>query len=112
MAGVDITSIKELLGHKSLTMTMRYAHLSPGHKRKAVDTLDRVLTNNRDKNLRHNFVTVLRPGEGEGFLSPYMTNGDEGNRTPDLPDANGTLSRSELRPHSAIIINNRDANAS
>ncbi len=43
--------------------------------------------------------------------SLYNTYGDEGNRTPDLPDANGTLSRAELRPHSAIIINTRDAKA-
>ena len=43
MAGIDITSVKELLGHKSLTMTMRYSHLSPGHKRKAVHVLDRLM---------------------------------------------------------------------
>jgi site-specific recombinase XerD len=40
MAGVDITTVKELLGHKSLYMTMRYAHLAPAHKVKAVDLLD------------------------------------------------------------------------
>jgi site-specific recombinase XerD len=40
MAGVDITTIKELLGHKTLTMTLRYAHLAPSHKVKAVDLLD------------------------------------------------------------------------
>ena len=40
MAGVDITTVKELLGHKSLFMTMRYAHLAPAHKVKAVDLLD------------------------------------------------------------------------
>ncbi len=39
MAGIDLVTIKELLGHKSLTMTLRYAHLAPGHKRKAVNTL-------------------------------------------------------------------------
>ena len=41
MAGVDLTTIKELLGHKMLTMTLRYAHLAPAHKVKAVDILDR-----------------------------------------------------------------------
>jgi len=40
MAGVDITTIKELLGHKTLTMTLRYAHLAPSHKVKAVEMLD------------------------------------------------------------------------
>ncbi len=39
MAGVDITTVKELLGHKTLTMTLRYAHLAPSHKVKAVETL-------------------------------------------------------------------------
>ena len=36
MAGVDITTIKELLGHKTLAMTLRYAHLAPTHKVKAL----------------------------------------------------------------------------
>jgi integrase len=43
MAGVDITTVKELLGHKSLTMTLRYAHLAPSHKVKAVGVLDGVI---------------------------------------------------------------------
>lgn len=46
MAGVDITTIKELLGHKTLTMTLRYAHLAPSHKVKAVEMLDDTLTEN------------------------------------------------------------------
>ncbi len=40
MAGVDLRSVQELLGHKRIEMTMRYAHLSPGHMRKAIETLD------------------------------------------------------------------------
>lgn len=42
MKGVDITTVKELLGHKTLTMTLRYAHLAPSHKVKAVEKLDLV----------------------------------------------------------------------
>jgi len=40
MKGVDIATIKELLGHKTLTMTLRYAHLAPSHKVNAVELLD------------------------------------------------------------------------
>jgi len=31
-----------MLGHKTLEMTLRYAHLSPDHKREAVTVLDRL----------------------------------------------------------------------
>jgi len=43
MAGVDLTTVKELLGHKTLTMTLRYAHLSPTHKVNAIQMLDATL---------------------------------------------------------------------
>jgi len=39
MAGVPLRTIAELLGHKSLAMTMRYAHLTPAHLRDAVECL-------------------------------------------------------------------------
>ena len=37
MAGVDIRSVQELMGHSTIIMTMRYAHLSPSHLRTAVN---------------------------------------------------------------------------
>ncbi len=46
MGGVDITTVKDLLGHKTLTMTLRYAHLAPSHKVKAVDVLDTAINEN------------------------------------------------------------------
>ena len=44
MAGVDLITVKELLGHASLTMTMRYAHLAPDHRMRAIKTLDSALS--------------------------------------------------------------------
>jgi integrase len=40
MRGVDLTTVKELMGHKHINMTLRYAHLAPGHKRSAIAVLD------------------------------------------------------------------------
>jgi integrase len=37
MAGVDIRTVQELLGHSTITMTMRYAHLSPMHLKDAAN---------------------------------------------------------------------------
>ena len=37
MAGVDIRTVQELMGHSTITMTMRYAHLSPAHLRAAAN---------------------------------------------------------------------------
>jgi site-specific recombinase XerD len=43
MNGVDLNTVKELLGHKSIIMTLRYSHLSQDHKAKAVELLERRL---------------------------------------------------------------------
>ncbi len=41
MVGVDLPTVKELLGHKEIAMTLRYAHLSSDHKQTAVKKLDK-----------------------------------------------------------------------
>jgi site-specific recombinase XerD len=39
MAGVDLRTVAELMGHKTIQMTMRYAHLAPAHRLAAVERL-------------------------------------------------------------------------
>jgi len=43
MKGVDMMTVKELMGHKSIKMTERYSHLSQAHKSKAVEQLSSVM---------------------------------------------------------------------
>ncbi len=50
MRGVSLKAVQELLGHETIEMTLRYAHLSPDVKREAVQ--------------------VAGPGAGPGRTSP------------------------------------------
>jgi site-specific recombinase XerD len=40
MAGVDLRTVQELAGHKTISMTVRYAHLAPEHNQAAIEKLD------------------------------------------------------------------------
>ena len=61
MAGEDLNAVGELLGHKTLAMTRRYAHLSPTYKRKVVGTLDRIMSQNPPQEETVQKVVSLRP---------------------------------------------------
>jgi integrase len=39
MGGVDLRTVAELMGHKTIQMTMRYAHLAQKHEQHAVERL-------------------------------------------------------------------------
>lgn len=55
MRGVDLVTVKELLGHKNITMTLRYSHLSEEHKKKAVSVLDQAPVVKIDQKVPSNF---------------------------------------------------------
>lgn len=49
LQGESLLTIKELLGHKSLTMTTRYSHLMPEHKRQATLKLEKEFNDKKRK---------------------------------------------------------------
>jgi integrase len=65
MAGVDLRTVAELMGHKTIQMTMRYAHLAPEHNQAAVERLVSFNSSNSYSGKPH------ADAEGEsGFYSP------------------------------------------
>jgi integrase len=64
MRGVTLKELQELLGHSSLTMTMRYAHLAPEHLRAAVSRLEGLTSTEPTKVLAQELAQ--EPVETEG----------------------------------------------
>lgn len=52
MAGVPIPAVQEIMRHKTISMTLRYAHLSPESKRSAVNALQIALAGNVEKEVK------------------------------------------------------------
>jgi integrase len=42
MNGVDLRTVADILGHKTISMTMRYTHLLDDHKLKAIDRIEQL----------------------------------------------------------------------
>jgi integrase len=62
MRGATIKEVQEILGHKNISMTMRYAHLSQEHKEKAVNLLNGLTASKKPAN-GHEMVTKLKPAK-------------------------------------------------
>jgi len=73
MSGVDLVTVKEILGHSDIVMTVRYSHPSDSRKMEAVERLvaKRIVTvdANRYRIGSHNLVTIAENGRAEGRLS-------------------------------------------
>ena len=52
MSGVDLKTVQELMGHKMIEMTLRYSHLSPDHKKRAIAILENSIVSNPSQTLK------------------------------------------------------------
>lgn len=59
MGGIDIRTVAEIMGHKSISMTMRYTHFLDSHKLKAIKVLDNVIQQQKSP------ATVTSPGQDD-----------------------------------------------
>jgi integrase len=83
MAGVDLRTVQELLGHKTPAMTLRYAHLSPEHQLDAVQRLNRTPTATATATSEHDNTAAVTGG-AEVIELPSESSGGAWNRTTDL----------------------------
>lgn len=51
MAGVSLKAVQELLGHTTLTMTLRYSHLAQDHLKTAVESLNSLASGKQTVNI-------------------------------------------------------------
>jgi len=64
MRGATIKEVQEILGHKNISMTMRYAHLSQEHKKKAVNLLNGLTASQKPADGKcHKSVTSAKPAD-------------------------------------------------
>lgn len=65
MAGVDLRTVQELMGHKTIQMTVRYAHLAPQHRLAAVQRLcDTGPVQKESSDTRSDTTANRRSGQG------------------------------------------------
>jgi integrase len=69
MEGVDLRTVQELMGHKTIAMTCRYAHLAPSHKLAAVERLTGSMDNREaQSDTRSDTSTVGDPTSDTTFV--------------------------------------------
>lgn len=70
MAGVDLVSVKEFLGHADVKMTLRWAHLPPDYKWAAIDRLDTSMDTRHEKRGYGRYRNPLKNLERDTGLEP------------------------------------------
>ena len=90
MAGVDLATLKELLGHSNLSMTMRYVHPTPEHKREALRKLERFNG--------HAVDAMVETGQGSPQKSPQRDIAVRDHLCNSLETDNLVVSREGIEP--------------
>jgi integrase len=69
MKGASSKDLQELLGHKTMSMTTRYAHLSQEHKKKAVNLLNGLTAPKQPTNEKCHISIIIKvwPAFATGF---------------------------------------------
>lgn len=57
MVGVDLVTVRDLMGHSSINMMLRSAHLTPDHKVAAVKQLDTAMGHQTFSRHSHSSIT-------------------------------------------------------
>jgi integrase len=81
MAGVDLRTVAELMGHKRIQMTMRYAHLAPAHKLDAVEKLSSFNAMERKRQKTDDAVILTPAAPEEPTDTRIDTDGNSGKET-------------------------------
>jgi integrase len=82
MKGVDLPTVQALMGHKTIAMTLRYAHLSPEHQLDAVQRLNDTPTDTAtDTEVRRERSAARGAAQVAELVSEKS--GPPGTRTPD-----------------------------
>jgi len=83
MQGVDIRTVQELLGHQSITTTMRYAHYAPQHATQSIREVQRreaerfVLAQEKNRRKEETPIEAIRPA----LLTCSFQNAEKRTRT-------------------------------
>ena len=64
MAGVDLRSVQEILGHRSWDTTLRYAHLAPDHQMAPVERLVSIQQGTPTGEATDTKTSTSLPGQG------------------------------------------------
>ena len=74
--GVDVETIRSILGHSTISVTQRYMHSNSAQKKAAVDLLNEETANKVDKkeNLLHNSYTERNNPEKDAVSSLFSVN--------------------------------------